>query len=79
LGGTCGKINNLSPQLIFWKQTSMYGTSMGTDLEFRRMLKFVEKHEIRPVVDAKFPLANGNIALQKMASGGQFGKLILEI
>jgi zinc-binding alcohol dehydrogenase/oxidoreductase len=78
-GGTRGKINGLSPQLIFWKQISIFGTSMGTDSEFQKMLKFVEKQEICPVVDAKFNLANGNNALQKMALGDQFGKLVLEI
>jgi zinc-binding alcohol dehydrogenase/oxidoreductase len=78
-GGTRGKINHLSPQLIFWKQISIFGTSMGTDLEFQKMLKFVEKQEIRPIIDAKFSLANGNFALEKMNAGLQFGKLVLEI
>ena len=30
-GGTRGKIQNLSPQILFWKQISIFGTSMGND------------------------------------------------
>jgi zinc-binding alcohol dehydrogenase/oxidoreductase len=76
-GGTTGKINGISPQLLFWKQMSIFGTSMGNDREFAAMLKFVEKHQIIPIVDAVYPLAQGNEALQKMENSAQFGKLVL--
>lgn len=78
-GGSLGKINGLSPQVIFWKQISIFGTSMGSPREFSAMLNFVGRHEIRPVVDSVFPLERGNEALQKMAGGGQFGKIVLSI
>ena len=78
-GGSLGKINSLSPQVIFWKQVSIHGTSMGSPREFSAMLDFVGRHEIRPVVDSVFPLERGNEALQKMAGGGQFGKIVLSI
>lgn len=78
-GGSLGKINGLSPQVVFWKQISIFGTSMGNPTEFRAMLDFVKKHEIRPVVDSVFPLEKGNDALRKMAEGRQFGKIVLEI
>ncbi len=78
-GGTLGKINGLSPQVVFWKQISIFGTSMGNPREFRAMLDFVKKHETRPVVDSIFPLEKGNDALRKMGEGRQFGKIVLEI
>ncbi len=77
-GGTLGKVNGLSPQVVFWKQLSIFGTSMGSPREFGQMLSFVEKHEIRPVVDSVFPLEKGNDALRRMAEGRQFGKIVLE-
>jgi zinc-binding alcohol dehydrogenase/oxidoreductase len=76
-GGTTGKINNISPQLVFWKQMSIFGTTMGNDREFASMVKFVEKHQIIPIVDEVFPLEKGNDALKKMENGSQFGKLVL--
>ncbi len=78
-GGTLGKINGMSPQPLFWKQVSILGSTMGTRLDFKRMLAFVGKHEIVPVIDAVFPLFKGNEALSKMDSGGQFGKIVLKI
>ncbi|MCC7506303.1 MAG: zinc-binding dehydrogenase [Saprospiraceae bacterium] len=78
-GGTLGKIDGLSIQPVFWKQISILGSTMGTRLDFKKMLAFVGKHEIVPVVDSVFPLSEGSAALQKMDQGGQFGKIVLSI
>lgn len=78
-GGGQGKIQDLSPQVIFWKQISILGSSMGSPQEFEHMLDFVQRHQIVPVVDSIFPLADGNAALQRLASGQQFGKIVLAI
>jgi zinc-binding alcohol dehydrogenase/oxidoreductase len=78
-GGTQGKINGLAPQAIFWKQATIVGSTMGNPKEFKQMVAFVGKHEIVPVVDRVFPLADGNLALQHMENGGQFGKIVLGV
>ena len=78
-GGSLGRINGLSPQIIFWKQLSILGSSMGTTRDFRQMLTFVTRHAICPVVDSVFPLAEGNAAMQRMDEGGQFGKVVLRM
>ena len=76
-GGTRGKIQNLSPQIIFWKQVSILGTTMGNDQDFKGMLDFVNQHQITPVVDNVFDLKDGNAALERMDKGLQFGKIVL--
>ncbi|MCC6458886.1 MAG: zinc-binding dehydrogenase [Saprospiraceae bacterium] len=78
-GGSLGKINGLSPQILFWKQISILGSTMGTPAEFRRMLAFVTRHRIVPVVDSVFALADGNAALARIAGGEQLGKIVLQI
>ncbi|MCY7330071.1 MAG: zinc-binding dehydrogenase [Saprospiraceae bacterium] len=78
-GGTLGKMNGISPQLIFWKQISLLGSTMGTRAEFAAMLDFVALHRIVPVVDTVFPLAEGNAALMRLAEGEQFGKIVLQV
>jgi len=78
-GGSLGKVNGLSPQILFWKQISILGSTMGTPEEFARMLDFVSQHRIIPVVDAVFALADGNVALQRLAEGEQFGKIVLAV
>ena len=78
-GGSLGKINGLSPQIVFWKQINILGSSMGTNEEFADMLAFVARHRIVPVVDTSYELADGNAALERMRRGDQFGKIILQI
>lgn len=78
-GGSRGAINNLSPQILFWKQISLLGTSMGTDQEFKDMLHFVTQHKIKPVVDSVYPLRDGQAALDRIASGKHFGKIVFSI
>jgi len=43
------------------------------------MIEFIEKHNITPVIDATFPLADGNRALEQMKTSPQFGKYVLDI
>ncbi len=78
-GGTAGKIPNLSPQRLFWKQASILGSTMGTVEEFKKMLDFISEHRIVPVVDSVYKLEDGNQAIEKLGKGGQFGKIVLEI
>ena len=78
-GRTAGNIPDLSTRTLYWKQISIFGTTMGTEDEFLSMLDFVHKHKIRPVIDKVFSLAGVNDAFRHMESGGQFGKILLRI
>ena len=77
-GGTIGKINGLSPQIIFWKQLSIVGSTMGSPTDFKKMLEFVERHRIKPVVEAIIPMSEGASAFNLLQSGTQFGKIVLD-
>lgn len=76
-GSVQGKIQNAEPARIFWKQLSILGSTMGTEAEFASMLRFVEQNSIKPVIDSVFPLGEVEKAMQRMASGTQFGKIVL--
>jgi zinc-binding alcohol dehydrogenase/oxidoreductase len=78
-GGTRGAINGLVPQWVFWKQLSIYGSTMGTDAEFEAMLRLVADHQIRPVIDQVFPLEAVNEAFERMDYGLQFGKILVDV
>ncbi|RSK23904.1 zinc-binding dehydrogenase [Hymenobacter metallilatus] len=78
-GATHGDIPELAARKVFWKQLSLLGSSMGTAQDFAAMVELVEQHQLRPVIDETFPLAQGQQALQRMADGLQFGKLVLKI
>lgn len=78
-GGTTGKIQDLSPQILFWRQITIQGSTMGSPADFKAMLEFVTKHKIRPVIDSVFPLAEINNALARLKESNQFGKVVITI
>lgn len=75
-GGTKGSFP-VSPQKMFWKQLSMFGSTMGSSEEFAQMLDFVNEKQIVPVVDSVWTLENGAAAFEHMNQGKQFGKIVL--
>ena len=78
-GRTSGNITDISTRLLYWKQISILGTTMGTRDEFLSMLHFLESRNIRPVLDKTFRLAEIDEAIRRMENADQFGKIILEI
>lgn len=78
-GGTQGLIGNLMPQQIFWKQISIFGSTMGNDQEFSDMLDFINTYKIVPIVDSIYAFEDVNLALLRMFQGDQFGKIIIKI
>ncbi len=78
-GGSNGVISGVSPQLIFWRQISILGSTMGSDQDFEQMLAFVNRHKIIPIVDTVFPIEEGALAFERMARGEQFGKIVLKV
>jgi NADPH:quinone reductase-like Zn-dependent oxidoreductase len=78
-GGTQGLITDISPQTLFWKQISIFGSVMGTQIEFKKMLTFIESKKIVPVIDSIFELSQAGEALERMQFKKQFGKIILKV
>lgn len=78
-GGTHGNWEGINVPNIFFKQLSIFGSTMGSDAEFAEMLELVNRHRIVPVVDQVLPLEEGNEALQVMKRNLQFGKIVLRI
>jgi zinc-binding alcohol dehydrogenase/oxidoreductase len=78
-GRTAGNIPDVPTRLLYWKQISIHGTTMGTRDEFLSMLDLLESRNLKPVIDQVFPLENIHDAFQRMKSANQFGKIVLKI
>jgi zinc-binding alcohol dehydrogenase/oxidoreductase len=78
-GSTTGNITDIIPSKVFFKQLSIFGSTMGTPGEFTAMLSFVSDHQLVPVIDRVVPLSDTEQAMQKMDAGSQFGKIVLSI
>ncbi|MGX5854911.1 quinone oxidoreductase family protein [Dyadobacter jiangsuensis] len=78
-GGTDGPIGNIIPSKVYWRNLSILGTTMGTLQEFRDMLEFTARHQVKPIVDKVYPsLADAQQAFDYMHEGKQFGKIVLK-
>jgi zinc-binding alcohol dehydrogenase/oxidoreductase len=78
-GRTRGDIPAIPPRLIYWKQLTIMGTTMGTREEFLSMVDFLEKKDIHPVIDKTFALDQVDDALAYMERGHHTGKIMLKI
>jgi len=78
-GRTAGNIDGIVTKQLYWKQISIFGTTMGTRDEFLSMIDFIESRNLKPIIDKTYPLDQVKEALTRMEQGNQFGKIILQI
>lgn len=76
-GATRGNPPQLEARKLFWNQLQLIGTTMGTDHDFSEMLALVDSLQLRPRIDAVFPLKDAGMALDRLKEGLQFGKIVL--
>ncbi|MGN6430425.1 MAG: zinc-binding dehydrogenase [Gaiellaceae bacterium] len=79
----CGATSGPNPpaQLhrVWWKQLTIYGSTMGTREDFAGVLELVKSGRARPVIDEIFPLEDARAAHERMERSEHFGKIVLEI
>ena len=63
---------------LFFNQTRIQGTMMGSNAEFKAMLDFVGERKIEPVVDRVLPMDEAVAAHKLLESFGQTGKVVLQ-
>jgi NADPH:quinone reductase-like Zn-dependent oxidoreductase len=76
-GGTAGDAT-IPMFPLFWKHVTITGSSMGSPQDFAAMLELFQG-ELRPVIDRAFSLSEGAAAMERLAAGDQFGKVVLRI
>lgn len=78
-GGTSGPMVTTDIRRLFWNQWSILGSTMGSESEFAAVVEQFAAGRLRPPVDSVFPLAEGRAAYERLASGEQFGKVVVRI
>src|SRR5690606_20685193 len=80
---TCGATTGDQPpadiRRIFIRQLQILGSTLGDLHEFAALLDFVQRHGIRPVIDSTWALDDAHAALDRLASGAQFGKVAVAV
>jgi NADPH:quinone reductase-like Zn-dependent oxidoreductase len=79
----CGATSGPNPpaQLhrFWWKQLTVYGSTMGTREDFLGAYELVRSGRARVHVDRVFPLAEARAAHERLEAGEQLGKIVLSI
>jgi len=78
-GATSGPNPPASLHRIWWKQLTIYGSTMGTREDFEAVLDLVVSGRAKPVIDSVFPLSETSAAHERLESGEQLGKVVLTI
>jgi len=78
-GATTGPNPPAALHRIWWKQLTIYGSTMGTREDFESAYELVKSGLAKPVVDSVFPLAEAQAAHERMEAAEQFGKIVLTI
>jgi zinc-binding alcohol dehydrogenase/oxidoreductase len=78
-GVSAGAVIELNIRNFFQGQYKLLGTRMGSRDEFKQMLQFVSKYNIKPVIDSVFPLSETSQAFQRMNTAEQFGEIAIKI
>ena len=78
-GSTSGDVVELSLPPFFLNWQSILGTTMGSREEFREMLAFVERFQVKPIIAQRFSLNQGVAAFRFLEQQQQFGKVVIQI
>jgi zinc-binding alcohol dehydrogenase/oxidoreductase len=78
-GATSGPNPPAALHRIWWKQLTIYGSTMGTREDFEGAYELVKSGRAKPVVDSVFPLAEARAAHERMEAAQQFGKIVLTV
>jgi NADPH:quinone reductase-like Zn-dependent oxidoreductase len=78
-GATSGPNPPAALHRIWWKQLSVFGSTMGTRADFEGAYELVKSGKAKPIVDEVFPLSEARAAHERMEAGDQLGKIVLTI
>lgn len=74
-GASAGDVVNFDLRKFFYGQFNLLGSTMGSGEEYLEMLQFIEKHQLRPVLDQTFKLSEYEQAFKRLEKAEQLGKI----
>jgi NADPH:quinone reductase-like Zn-dependent oxidoreductase len=78
-GATSGPNPPAALHRIWWKQLTIYGSTMGMRGDFEAAYDLVRSGRARPVVDSVYPLADARAAHERLEAREQFGKIVFTV
>ncbi|RDI74954.1 NADPH:quinone reductase and related Zn-dependent oxidoreductase [Gaiella occulta] len=78
-GATSGPNPPAALHRFWWKQLTVYGSTMGTREDFLGAYDLVRGGRARVHIDSVFPLSQARAAHERLEAGAQLGKIVLAI
>ncbi len=78
-GATSGPLVETDVRRMFWNQWSLMGSTMGNDDEMDAITQHLREGRLFPPIDSVHDLERGADAVQRLASGKQFGKVVVRV
>lgn len=78
-GATSGHQATVDLRRIFFLQTSLIGSTMGTRAELEALIGLCTEGGLRPLIDSEYALADARAAFVRLAGGDAFGKVVLTV
>jgi len=79
VGNTGGAVFEIDNRFIFGKHLSVIGSTMSNQQDFKQVMKLIFEGKLKPVIDRIYPLQEARAAQERLESGKQNGKIVLEI
>ncbi|MEP6696097.1 MAG: zinc-binding dehydrogenase [Pseudonocardiales bacterium] len=76
-GATSGHLATVDLRRVFFLQTSIIGSTMGTRSELEALVALCVDRGFRPLIDSEYPLADARSAFERLSGGDAFGKVVL--
>ncbi|MEA3335127.1 MAG: zinc-binding dehydrogenase [Chloroflexota bacterium] len=79
VGGTTGYAGATPINLVFGRQLSILGSTMGSQSDFETVMGLLFRGKLATPIDSVFPLREARMAEERLQSGQHFGKILLRV
>lgn len=79
IGLLSGLMKDVNVAAIFSQNLAIKGITVGNREQFDDMVRAIERNNIKPVIDASYPLDALKTALEHMQGASHFGKIVIDI
>ena len=77
-GATSGSAIQVDLKAIFFKNISIFGTTMGSKADMVRIVQLIGEGKLKPVVDRVYPMTELPLAMEHLETRKAFGKVVLQ-
>ena len=74
-GASAGDVVEFDLRAFFYGQYNLLGSTMGSGEEYKEMIDFITKYEIKPVIDRIYTLDEYEVAFERIETAAQLGKI----